>query len=59
MKQKEMRAVTVTYCDYCKKEITDYSSSTLELKDGSSKHFHSMYKGKPTCLELYQKQNKE
>ncbi len=58
MLKKEMREVAVIYCDYCEKQIKDYSYTTSELTDGSFKHFHSMYTGKSTCLELYLKQRR-
>lgn len=55
MIKREMKEVAVIYCDYCRKQIADYSYTTLEQPDGSAKHFHSMYTGEPTCLELHQK----
>lgn len=33
MKKKEIREVTITYCDYCNKEITP-PYATVEYKDG-------------------------
>ncbi len=49
-------------CDYCKEEITDYTSISTHGKTGTPiKHFHSMYVGgskgevKETCHGLYLK----
>ena len=42
MKKKEMRQVTITYCDYCNKEITP-PYATVEYKDGSKLDLCSDY----------------
>lgn len=62
MIKEKMRKCFIKYCDYCGKEINDYSSTTLTHKiNKTEKHFHSMYtienKG-ITCLTLYEQKNK-
>jgi hypothetical protein len=60
MIKKEKREVFVKYCDYCGLEIDDYSSTSKHYKDGSEKHFHSMYiDGKKTCLSLFEEQERK
>ena len=48
-------------CDYCGREIDDYSHTSIESKKGAkAKHFHSMHAGgskgtvKITCLEEHE-----
>ena len=53
MKKKEMREVTITYCDYCHKEITPPYSS-IEYKDGRKVDLCSDFKeGEKNCKEKY------
>lgn len=53
MTKKEMREVTVTYCDYCHKEITPPYSS-IEYKDGRKVDLCSDFKeGEKNCKEKY------
>jgi hypothetical protein len=53
MEKKEMREVTVTYCDYCGKEINP-PFSCIEHKDGRKVDLCSDYKeGEKTCFEKY------
>jgi len=53
MKKKEMREVTITYCDYCGKEIQPPYSS-IKLKNGKEVDLCSQYNnGKVTCKGKY------
>ncbi len=53
MNKKEMREVTITYCDYCGKEITP-PYTTMEFKDGRKVDLCSDYiGGEKTCFEKY------
>lgn len=52
MKKKEMVEMTITYCDWCKEKITDYSHTSVRKEDGTELDFHS-YKKK--CIESYTK----
>ena len=55
----EMRKTRVVYCDYCKKEINDYSHTVKTYNNKREKHFHSMYKeGEKNCLEKYEEKEK-
>lgn len=56
MNKKEIREVTVTYCDYCKKEIEPPYHS-IEYKDGRKLDFCSDYieNGK-NCLQKHQEE---
>lgn len=50
MNKKEMREVTITYCDYCGKELTP-PYACIEYMDGRKVDLCSDYKeGKQTCL---------
>ena len=56
MQKKEMREVTVTYCDYCGKEITP-PYSVIEYKDGEKVDLCSDYnEGKKTCMDKYKEE---
>jgi len=54
MKKKEMREVTITYCDYCGKELRGNHSS-IEYTDGRKLDFCSTYTSKitKTCLDKH------
>ena len=48
-----MREITVTYCDYCGKELK-YSHSSIEYKEGSKVDLCDDYKeGEKSCKEKY------
>lgn len=55
-KRTELREVTIIVCDYCGKDIVDYSSTSKHYTDGSIKNFHSMYvgEGRKTCLQKFE-----
>lgn len=55
MKKKEMREVTVIYCDYCKKEIAPPYSS-IKYPDGKIVDLCSSYNysKKTTCKDKYE-----
>lgn len=55
MKKVEMREVTITYCDYCDKEITDHASVMLIRPDKTEIHLHSKYisETEKTCDEKF------
>jgi len=54
MKKKEIREVTITYCDYCGKVITGNHSS-ITFKNGKILDFCSTYTKDidKTCLDKY------
>ena len=57
MRKKEMREITITYCDYCKKEIHP-PYSVIGLMGGSSVDLCSDYKeGEKTCFDKYKEEN--
>lgn len=59
-KRTEMREVTITVCDYCGKDITDYShTGTEDTKTGKKRDFHSMYTGRKTCLEKVKEEERK
>lgn len=54
MKKKEMRQVTITYCNYCGKDISSISHKIVELKDGTKLDLCSQSDGSgKTCAEKY------
>jgi len=57
MKCKEMRKITIIYCDFCGKEIKN-NSHTLKCKNKIDKHFcKTIKKGeKYNCLIKFRKQ---
>ena len=52
MKKKEMVEMTITYCDWCKEKISDYSHISVREEDGTELDFHDMRK---KCIDLYRK----
>lgn len=54
MKKKEIKEVTVIYCDYCGKELK-YGHSSIELKNGNVLDFCNEYTEQidKTCLDKY------
>ena len=60
MKKKIMREVTITVCDYCGEEITDYMWA-----GGESTDFHDMKSGgskgilDKTCYEKHNEKDKD
>jgi ribosomal protein L24E len=60
MKKKELKVVTVTYCDYCGKELK-YGHASIEYKDGRVMDFCNEYTSKinKTCLDKHKEIHKE
>jgi ribosomal protein L24E len=50
MKKKEMVEMTITYCDWCKEKISDYSHISVRKEDGTELDFHEK-----KCIESYTK----
>lgn len=57
MKRIEKRPRMITYCDWCKKEITDNSHTVVRYKDKEEQHFCSVYTPTigETCYDKHMK----
>jgi hypothetical protein len=60
MKRKEIKEVTVTYCDYCGKELK-YNHSSIKLKNDIVLDFCNEYTEhiNKTCLDKYKEIHKD
>lgn len=61
MKQKILREVIVTYCDYCGNELTNSNHSSIIYPDGRIVDLCSTYNNKitETCQDKYRKEERE